>query len=101
MTARVLKPFLSFGITGSRGPLQARRIKSVSFAGIRPRAHGPEHVVHVVGVDVVIDDDDVAAQIGAGAALGGDHAGLFGVSGVALLDRHRREESALKAGHAL
>ena len=100
MTARVLKPLRSRGITGSSGPLQARRMKSMSAWRIGARAHGPDHVVEIVGIDIVIDDDDVAAEIGAGAALGGDEAGLLGVAGIALLDRYGGEKSALKAGDA-
>src|SRR4026209_1736555 len=50
---------------------------------IRTRAHRPHHVVDVVGVDVVVDDDDVTAQVGAGAALSSDKAGLLGVAGIA------------------
>src|SRR4030095_6533810 len=67
---------------------------------IRPRAHRPQHVVHVVGIDVVIDDDDVASEICAGATLGGDDAGLLGVARIALLDRHRGKKSALKTSDA-
>ena len=70
-------------------------MKSVSACGIDPGAHGPEDVVHIVDVDIVVDHHDVAAEIGAGLALRGDHRGLLGVAGIALLDRDRGEESSL------
>ena len=70
-------------------------MKSVSAGRIDAGAHRPEHVVHIVDIDVVIDHDDVAAEVRAGLALRGDHRRLLGVAGIALLDRDRGEESAL------
>jgi hypothetical protein len=48
MIMRELKPFLSFGMMGSSGPLQHRRMISVASTGSRPAAHGPENVVDII-----------------------------------------------------
>ena len=42
-----------------------------------PSTHGPDHVIEVGGVDIVIDHDHPAVGIGAGVALRGDQTGLF------------------------
>ncbi len=38
---------------------------------------GPDHLRRVGDVDVVIDDDDKFAAVGAGARAGGDEQSLF------------------------
>ena len=35
-------------------------------------AHGPENIVDIEGVDIVIDDNDIPAQIGCALALAGN-----------------------------
>src|SRR5712692_232737 len=54
--------------------------------GIDARLHGPQHLLEVAGVDVLVHDDDVAAVASAGGAGQHGHAGLLGVAGVALPD---------------
>src|SRR6516164_706938 len=65
-----------------------------AFARLEARAHRPHHLIHVGGIDVVVDHDHDPVGIGAGVALRGDQPGLLGVTGVLLLDRHREPESA-------
>src|SRR4030081_735331 len=62
--------------------------------GIRARAHGPHDLVQVGDVDVLVDDDGDAAEIGARTALASDVARLTRVARVALLDRHHVEQPA-------
>src|SRR5262245_28865858 len=38
-------------------------------ARVAARAHGPDHVVEVGGIDVLVDDDGPAVAIGAGMAV--------------------------------
>ncbi len=85
MMARELNPFRSLGMAGSSGPLQQRRMISM-FSGSERVDDRPDDVVGVVDVDVVVDDDDVPAEISAGPALAGDERRLLGVAGIALLD---------------
>src|SRR5678816_641638 len=54
---------------------------------------GPEHVKRVGRVDVLIDDDHVAAEICAGVDLGGDQHRLARMAWVALLDRDDVEQA--------
>ena len=49
------------------------------------RRQGPDDVVGVVDIDVVIDDDYISSQISSWAALACDQRRLFGVTGIALL----------------
>src|SRR5262249_51186294 len=65
-----------------------------AFARVEARAHRPHHLVHVGGIDVVIDHDHDPVGIGAGVALRGDQPGLLSVTGVLLLDRDREPEPA-------
>src|SRR6516162_6482370 len=65
-----------------------------AFARFEARAHRPYHLVHVGGIDVVVDHDHDPVGIGAGVALRGDEPGLLGVAGILLLDRHREPEPA-------
>src|SRR6516165_2135475 len=65
-----------------------------AFARFEARAHRPYHLVHVGGIDVVVDHDHDPVGIGAGVALRGDEPGLLGVAGLLLLDRHREPEPA-------
>ena len=54
---------------------------------IGPAAHRPEHIVDVVGVDIVVDDNDVSAQIRCALALAGNKASLARMSGITLANR--------------
>src|SRR5215831_20465940 len=65
-----------------------------AFARVEARAHRPHHLVHVGGIDVVIDHDHDPVGIGAGVALRGNQPGLLGVTGVLLLDRDSEPEPA-------
>ena len=58
------------------------------------RADCPDDFLGVGDVDVFIDNDDVASEIGAGAALACDHRRLARVAGIALLDRQHCHEAA-------
>src|SRR6267142_3658661 len=74
------------------------------FDRIRARAHRPDDVVQVHDVDVVVDDDDVAAEVRPGMDGRREMPDLTSVSGVALLDAHGVEEpraADLVAPHAL
>src|SRR5918996_2214817 len=55
--------------------------------------HGPDRIIRVVDVNVIIHDDDITAEIGAGAALACDDGGLFGVARIGLLDLYNRKEA--------
>src|SRR5438132_11191322 len=71
---------------------------------VGPRAHGPDDVVEVHHVDVVVDDDDVAAEVRARVPGRGEVSHLAGMPRVALLDAHGVEEpraTDLVAPHAL
>lgn len=59
------------------------------IAWIATRAHGPNDVVYVGRVDVIIHDDCPAIAISPSVAMRCHHAGLFGVSAIELLDGHR------------
>src|SRR4029079_9501963 len=75
-----------------------------ALARIAARAHRPDHLVHIGGIDVVVHHHDEAIDIGAGVALRGDEAGLPGVAGILLLDRDGKPEPAASGGmrpHAL
>ena len=65
-----------------------------ALARIEPRAHRPDHLVHVGWIDVVVDHDDEAVGVGAGVALRGDQPRLFGVAGILLLDRDGEPQPA-------
>ncbi len=42
--------------------------------------HGPDHVVGVRRIDIIVDDHHETAEIGAGVALRCDHRGLLGMA---------------------
>ena len=54
--------------------------------GIAARRKRPDDVVDAGRIDIVVDDDGKAILITAGKTLRGDHAGLFDMAGIALLD---------------
>src|SRR5260221_988042 len=56
------------------------------LARIEPRAHRPDHLVHVGRIDVVVDHNHPAVRVSAGVALRCDQAGLLGMAAVHLLD---------------
>src|SRR6202030_1620395 len=62
--------------------------------GIRTSADGPQHVVSVGDVDVIVDHDGVAPEICACMAIGGDHASLARMTGIALFDGDDVQQSA-------
>src|SRR5207247_6170525 len=62
------------------------------FGRLAARAHGPEDLLEVHDVDIVVDDDRVAAEVRAGVHARGGVADLARVARVALLDRDRVEE---------
>src|SRR6516165_283031 len=64
------------------------------IAWIATRAHGPNDVVYVGRVDVIVHDDGPAIAISPSVAMRCHHASLFGVSAVELLDGHRQHETA-------
>src|SRR5262245_6601209 len=65
-----------------------------TFARLEPRAYRPHHLVHVGGIDVVIDHHHDAVGIGAGMALRGNQPGLLGMAAILLLDRDREPQPA-------
>src|SRR3954468_8875016 len=75
-----------------RRPAAAQNLHAL--ARIAARAHCPDHLVHVGGIDVVIDHHDKAVDVSAGVTLRGNQSGLLGMTGVLLLDRHREPEPA-------
>ena len=104
MTTRALRgSFVAIGHrVEHRAPAAAQDLDAL--ARIEARAHRPDHLVHVGGIDVVVDHDDEAVGVGAGVALRGDQPGLLGVAGVHLLDRDGEPEPAaagLVRPHAL
>ena len=56
-------------------------------------AHGPEHLLEIHHVDIVVDHDGVAPEIGAGVNARGRVPDLARMARVALLDRDRVEET--------
>src|SRR5438128_1810378 len=60
--------------------------------GIRAREHGPDQLLQVGYVDVLIDDDNIAAAVGPDVAHRGDMTGLLGVAGIALRDGNAEEK---------
>ena len=80
MIMRELKPFFSVWMIGSSGPAPGALDDVDRLLGIGPRAHRPDHVVQVGHVHVLVDDDDVAAEVGARVAHRRDVAGLARVA---------------------
>src|SRR5262249_6950004 len=64
------------------------------IARIATRAHGPDHIIEVGWIDVIVDDDGPAIVISPGVAMGGHHAGLLGMAPVQRLDRDHQHEPA-------
>src|SRR5260370_12414447 len=62
--------------------------------GIGASRERPQHVVGIGGIDIVVHHNCVASQISAGVTIGGYHAGLSCVAGVALLDGNYVEQPA-------
>src|SRR5207249_4506492 len=60
--------------------------------GIRSRRHGPQNVIGIGHIDVVINNDNIAAEIRACMAIAGDHSRLARVSWISLLDRDENIE---------
>ena len=58
---------------------------------------GPDHLVHVGRVDVVVERDRPAVGVGAGVASRGDQAGLLGVAAIHLLDGDSEPQPAAPA----
>src|SRR4029077_14772780 len=79
-------------------PSPANKIHVLDW--IDPRAHGPKDIIHVVNIDVVIDDDYISSQVSPGPALGSNHSRLLRMPGVTLLDRYHGKKSSLIAGNA-
>src|SRR5205085_1940417 len=61
---------------------------------IAARAHRPDHVLYVRGIDVVVHDDDPAADVSDRGDLRRDQPDLCRVTEVALLDRYDAERSS-------
>ena len=72
------------------------------LGGIGAAAEHPQEFFRIGDVDVVVDYDDVAAEVRARAALARNHARLTRMTGVTLLDRNNGQESAARrmAPHA-
>src|SRR2546426_4251850 len=62
--------------------------------GIRAARHGPDDIIGIGRIDIVIHDDDVTAKVRAGMALGSDQRGLARMPGITLLDRDNQNETA-------
>ena len=77
--ARV-EAFLSHLNDGIEGPAPAAAKDIDIFSRFAAGAHGPNNIVGVRRIDIVIDDDYETAEIGAGMALRCDHRGLFGMA---------------------
>src|SRR5215471_20078615 len=58
-----------------------------AFARIEARAHRPYHLIHVGGIDVLIDHHHETVGVSPSMALRGDEPSLLGVTGILLLDR--------------
>src|SRR5512140_3201753 len=72
--------------------------------GVEARGQRPPDAVPVVGLDVVVDDDDALDAVVAGGRSDHRGADVVGVAGVHLLDRHHHPEAARRFGrevHAL
>src|SRR5436305_5240024 len=73
----------------------------------RAGGDGPDDVIGIVDVDVIIYDNDVSAQISTGPALACDEGCLLGVTGIALIDfddgekaiASREEPDTFEDGH--
>src|SRR5262249_1855780 len=61
------------------------------------RSDCPDDVGRVGDINVVVHDDDKLSSIGSVPRAGGDARGLFGVSGIALLDRDHGKWTGLAA----
>src|SRR4029079_17228306 len=64
------------------------------IARIAARAHGPDAIIHVRGVDVIIHHDGPAVAVGTGMTMRRHHACLLGMSAVKLLEGYRQHETA-------
>ncbi len=84
---------LSGGKRGSAGESHEPVMNWIELFRVGARQHRPEELVEIGHVDIVIDDDDIFAGIGRGAALRGDMARLNRMAGVALLDRDAVQEA--------
>jgi len=62
--------------------------------GLTAGRHRPDYIVGVRGIDIVVNDHDKAAQVGARMALRRDDRGLFCMAGIALLDRNDHHQAA-------
>src|SRR5262245_48522221 len=60
---------------------------------IKASSYGPEHIIQIPDMDVVVDHHNVTTQIGAGMALASDESSLFRVAWVALFDCDHNHES--------
>src|SRR5262245_8829733 len=77
---------LALSSIGSSGPLQVRRTNSMSFGRIAARAHRPHHVEQVGRIDILVDHDDEAPEIGGRLAAGRQQPRLARMAGIGLLD---------------
>src|SRR5262249_56650672 len=57
-----------------------------AFARIEAGAHRPYHLIHVGGIDVLIDHHHETVGVSPSMALRGDEPSLLGVTGILLLD---------------
>src|SRR3990172_2915473 len=55
--------------------------------------HGPNYFVQIGDVDVLVHNDHVSPQVGAGLALASDQRGLFHITKISLFDRHDDHEA--------
>ncbi len=86
---------LVVGVDGGVERARPRAVDDVERRfGVRAREDRPHDVVQVGDVDVLVHDDDHAAEIRADAAHRRDVRGLPRVAGIALLDRDRDEQPA-------
>ncbi len=87
MIMRELKPLPVFRNDGVQRAAPAPADDFRRIDRVRTAAHGPENIVDIIDIDIVVRDDDVAAEMGGALALTGDKCSLARMTGVALLDR--------------
>src|SRR4030095_8010406 len=61
--------------------------------GVGTRRHRPQRFIDMGDIDVLVNDDNVASQIGAGVALAGDESGLLRMARISLFDRDDNHKS--------
>ncbi len=78
----------SGGIAGSALESHDPLMNWIELDRIGARDHGPEHVIEIGHIDVVVAYHDILRRIGRAAALRGNVGGLHRVARIALCDRH-------------